>query len=145
MEAWDIFLLGHTAYGSLGYLFGPNVWLLLYLVLLKWDIPRCERHLFAPWVVPVLGGPWAVGFPSGALPHRLGPVCAPLPLRLGSICTGGPGLHSPGAHLLLPGAKVELTLCDCKGEECRQCEDDQPHDDGAAALGFTPPGHTFSS
>merc|ERR1712203_883814 len=75
----------HTAYGSLGYLFGPNVWLLLYLVLLKWDIPRCERHLFAPWVVPVLGRPWAVGFPSGALPHRLGPVCAPLPLWLAGV------------------------------------------------------------
>ena len=37
-------------------------------------IPSC---LFAPWVVPVLGGPGAVGLPSGALPHGLRPVSAP--------------------------------------------------------------------
>ena len=36
-----------------------------------------ERYLFAPWVVPVLGGPGAVGLPSGALPHGLRPVSAP--------------------------------------------------------------------
>ena len=50
-------------------------------------IPSC---LFAPWVVPVLGGPGAVGLPSGALPHGLRPVSAPARLsqdkgRLGSI------------------------------------------------------------
>ena len=36
-----------------------------------------KRHLFAPWVVPVLGGPGAVGLPHGALPHWLRPVGAP--------------------------------------------------------------------
>ena len=50
-------------------------------------IPSC---LFAPWVVPVLGGPGAVGLPSGALPHGLRPVSAPARLSqdkgiLGSI------------------------------------------------------------
>merc|ERR1712168_316615 len=103
-----------------------------------------ERYLFAPRVVPVLGRPRAVGLSCGALPHWLRPVCAPLPLglagvspargtpRLGAICTGSLGLHSSWADLLLPGAEVELALCHREGKEGRQCEDDQPHDDGLA-------------
>ena len=54
--------------GSLRHLVGRCGWLY------KAMIPSC---LFAPWVVPVLGGPGAVGLPSGALPHGLRPVSAP--------------------------------------------------------------------
>ena len=48
-------------------------------------IPSC---LFAPWVVPVLGGPGAVGLPSGALPHGLRPVSAPARLSQGKGIIG---------------------------------------------------------
>ena len=67
--------------GNLRHLVGRCGWLY------KAMIPSC---LFAPWVVPVLGGPGAVGLPSGALPHGLRPVSAPARLSqdkgiLGSI------------------------------------------------------------
>merc|ERR1712203_1027349 len=53
----------HTAYGSLGYLFGPNMWLLLHLVLLKWDI-QDVRDIYLPhgwFLFLVVHGQW--GFP----------------------------------------------------------------------------------
>ena len=63
----------HTAYdGMLRYLFCP----MSKLVRQKISQER-GRYLFAPWVVPVLGGPRAVGFPCRTLPHWLRPVCTP--------------------------------------------------------------------
>merc|ERR1711971_851454 len=102
------------------------------------DIPR---YLFAPWVVPVLGGPWAVGFSCTSLPQTCQRTSSTLACRCQSCLRGTwagshlhrGGLHSSRAHLLLPGAEVELTFCHCKGEEGGQCQDDQPHYvDGAA-------------
>ena len=49
---------------------------------------RPKRYLFAPWVVPVLGGPGAVGLPSGALPHGLRPVSAPARLSQDKVILG---------------------------------------------------------